>query len=704
MLYYWYFYFSPATEKLSTKKNPDPPLPLPTLHFIGSNVFQFKRNQNVLWEHTLTTPFAVSNGKITQQSACIGVQNDSSVLADDEMLYQYLKTNSSIHNDAIFRDGTDDILQKGNVFYFKCRNDLIHSVHICSSGTVFDNNRCVPVTPCFQKPDGFLYNHSDYERYIECQGGKEVERSCPPGEFFLHNRCYKKDDILHYCRFNTKSFQINENTRVICVDNKPVINVCEGTERFFGTDECQPSGCVAKPDGYTFASKEITDDLFTYVPGYTTCEKEREVSVNCSPQWDKRLAVDFMHLPMVYHNNQCEIPVFCENVFSTDPDVIVPKADFRKTLHFWKKSTVFDSLRGYTCVNKRKMETDMPPGYIIKKFKKEPACEKNTDAFPILNDSTRYYDCDINGIRNCPQGSHYNGQKLCVSDDPNAFKFKGLDVFKFDNITSYDNWIAAWNYTPNAKILTSCPDTEPTYISTYNICSHPDCEKYPFLSQVENLYIFLQEKGYLCTFQDTSIKKEEAPCNYSFWDQRCDGPEKPCQVGQKIQSGNFMWDSSIYATCNEDQPFVFCPSSKTEGIELVGGKRYACKFPMKDFQIQYTVPKYPVGFKPNELLDMHGNATVTVNKVEVVLLHTQPLFVFKERERIDLTSDNKPTIQLRFRIKQTYPPDVYYDVREPEPKLNPKAVKFSAFITKQLDFTEKAVEIPKHKPQKLLFD
>jgi hypothetical protein len=275
----------------------------------------------------------------------------------------------------------------------------------------------------------------------------------------------------------------------------------------------------------------------------------------------------------------------------------------------------------------------------------------------------------------------------------------GIDVFAFSNLTSYDNWLPAWNYANNYKVP-SCTDTEPIYLNAYNICSHEDCKKYPFLSQVDNLSILLPDKLHKCTFQNGYLKRESVDYEYNFWKQRINAPDGECKVGEKIHSGNFIWDQSIYATCSNNQPFVFCPSSKTEGIELVQGMKYACKFPEKDFVINYKLPKNTVSFKPNELLDMMGDGALKVNKKDEILKHGQQ-FAFKEKEKVELSGDGR-TVNLRFRYKHTYPPDVYYEIGK-DPKLNNKG-EFTAFLFKVSDFTTLPVEFPKHNAQILLPD
>jgi hypothetical protein len=212
------------------------------------------------------------------------------------------------------------------------------------------------------------------------------------------------------------------------------------------------------------------------------------------------------------------------------------------------------------------------------------------------------------------------------------------------------------------------------------------------------LSILLQEKGYKCTFKDGSLKKEPVDYEYNFWKQRINAPNGNCTVGEKIHTGNFTWDQTIYATCNEDQPFVFCPSSKTEGIELVEGKRYACKFPRNDFIIDYKLTKTPVSFQPHELFDMAGDGKAIVNKVEEELEPTDPPYEFSEK-KIDLSGEGL-SVKLKFRYKNTYPADVFYSYEQEKPQLYKDfKTRTGAFLSKQKDFTTHPVNFPKHNAQ-----
>lgn len=59
------------------------------------------------------------------------------------------------------------------------------------------------------------------------------------------------------------------------------------------------------------------------------------------------------------------------------------------------------------------------------------------------------------------------------------------------------------------------------------------------------------------------IKK---PYNLDYWRQKQSLKIDLCVSGEKIQSNDFLLHSTVYTTCNEEQPFVFCPSNETASI------------------------------------------------------------------------------------------------------------------------------------------
>jgi hypothetical protein len=413
---------------------------------------------------------------------------------------------------------------------------------------------------------------------------------------------------------------------------------------------------------------------------------------------------------MVFDGNQCAVPEFCTNVLPVDEnEVYVPVHDYSKHLPQWGLAKRFDSVRAYSCRgNKRQLEA-LPDGTYISQFKKV-RCEEPLLKYPIPDKPNAYYDCTSQTTIQCGGKQEFFNGKDCVHTEPLAFQYRDLSVFKFGNLSELDNWITSWKHHDN-QVKKVCTHPESEHLGVYNVCSHPDCTQYPFLSQIPPFFIALPEKGYGCVSSDdrTLIQKITLRDKYDFWTQKMLGEEEEspskesCKVGQLLQTGHFVWDKTIYATCDMNQPFVFCPSSKTDGIMKVDDKIYACRI-QDDLKISAYPEKVTTlsEFRPNELKTIRKYASHhdRLRKVKIDG-NTVPI----PNEGLEIERDKKMTLRIPhpaifdFRYRHSYPPEVVYE--DGIPKAGQKSL---AFMMDLNEFTDLPVDFPQYRAQAFLDD
>lgn len=726
--YYWYFYYS-YSKNISTSVHSKPSNnPLQPALILDERINSFILASKNFWSFNLPEPFIVYKGKIVEQTACQNIPNGQSVLASGKELYDILKTETIFQDSLIRPNDLSLIYRSDNVFYFKCFNEKIKQIHLCPVGYLYSNKHgtCIAIQKCLGEPNGTFFSHeTDNSKYIECVDEETIERKCPDKHIFIHNKCHSVHNLILYCTYNTEPFLINPTSQVRCKDKQYFIVQCEpGYQFFHNNGDCESTVCLGKPDGFKVALPDESTSSFIYKLGYNMCNNEKLSSENiyCRSHWDtlqskdENLSIDMANLPMVFDGKKCTIPTFCENVLPTNPDVIVPVHRFTKHLPNWKYSMQFDSVHGYQCdygnqtldellknKNGKRKFTELPEGKQIKRFKID-TCQ---DGFiPILGNNTKYYDCENKKVITCQRYEHFNGEK-CMINQTFAFRYKDIDVFQFDNMNKYDGWMKTWSYasTDTKSIEDSCTDTEPVYINNYNICSHPDCKHYPFLYHIPDFSVLLPEKGFKCVLSDNAIKKESVNYNYTFWNQRKsleeNIDEEPCTPGQLISTGNFIWDNTIYATCNLEQPFVFCPSSETDGITQVNnGNRFACK--LKDHYDNPLFQSYDIErFKPNELEEietLHPKTEIILDRTKFILgpNNKKPI---PSGKAINLQSNNP--IRIKYKSRITFPPNVIYKNKT---YVMDTRSEFSAFITGRQDFTYRPINFNKYNPKLFLPD
>ncbi|GBM53908.1 hypothetical protein AVEN_64831-1 [Araneus ventricosus] len=284
--------------------------------------------------------------------------------------------------------------------------------------------------------------------------------------------------------------------------------------------------------------------------------------------------------------------------------------EFSRRVQNWKWSDYYDRLSGYTYHSSEfktaKKRVSLEPGTIInpKKFKRESACTSGVKTVPIADNWDMFYNCDDGYRYRCPHGDYFGGSD-CKKSIENAHTFNKYPMFRFKPF-SVDDWILPFNYgVPKQQVSCSAPEIE--FNSVYNICSHPDCTRFPFLSQMKNFSINLKNERSECAFDSVNrrIVKQDIPHRCLFWSQRLI-PEavsymNACTKGDTVESGHLMLDATLYMTCEEAQMFVFCPSALRKGIVQIRSF-FAC-VPSSEAIVDATGT---IEFEHNEIAEIHS--------------------------------------------------------------------------------------------------
>lgn len=734
LLYFWYFY----CESIPNVSEPTVPL---QAHRPASdrvtfskphnkiNRFQFARNHLILWQHEFSdqeTYMIRSSGDIIQKDDCYYVPPGGKIPATGQLLYEHLKKNPNWQNQqASFQENSPYTVLSGGVFYFKCRNRQIYEVGLCPSGTVFRRSQCIPVSSCTGKPDGTLIPDPDNAtHYFECKNDRQFSNYCGRDKFFYHDRCVPRDELAHFCKFHPSTNPIlldEDRTKVQCLNGKPVYTYCSPGYRFFDQEYCEPESCVGKPDGTKLPLPDRLHGDFVFSPGYTLCYADKVQNPTTCPQiWDPLLSKgdDLTHLPMVFDGRECAVPSFCDNVFARDPiRTVVPVHEFTKYVRNWDMSELYDSVTGYACDRgqKRRRVRVTPSGRISKRFRMEFACQPNLK-LPVSGIRERFYDCDQGQELTCPAGQFFQGS-ACVQIPENAFTYGNLPLFQFEPLNT-ESWIGAWNYAkPSSK--TTCQPPESVYISLYNICSHPDCAPYDFLAMLPDLALFLPrpaaaaaaasvtDEKFKCRFDETtrSLRKEPTRLRYRFWEQRVvreelDEDAEHCTPGQKLKTGNFIYDSTVYATCDETQPFLFCPSVHTDRLIRVGSE-YACDTTRESNLIDFDDTMEPTHFSEGEvkrILPVDWNGTDEFKWMAgAKQFEKLPRDGFTVDPGVKVLLQVTRPVQLELRYRVTHPPHIAfkYDDHSNE-RIELQGPKGKGFLIKRNDFTHKALTFPRY--------
>lgn len=620
------------------------------------------------WTLSLTENYYWQLDKIVEKDKCFNAVNDSTVRAEGKLLYDYIQNNILIA-DNYLGNLSHSIFHSSRLFYFKCRDNKIESLHSCPSGTILNHKvKCEAIHNCTNQPDNLKFPDMNSKfRYFECIQEKTVSKICPAGELFEYDTCIAPTNI---CAVQPDAYvkDINRTTFMKCVNGQPQIFNCP-PNMYALNGNCENEVCENVHQG--MVPIKIDNGSFEYALRYGECVKGQLSQIfECPENWDSHLTnVNILHLPQVFDPmaNACTKPILCENVKLTDPNVIIPQYAFAKYLKNWSFAHLFDLVRGYKCdANDNRIEVTLQPGELILNFQKTKIVSKRYGKIPTLNPAV-YFDTASQMTHTCPQNSFFNGVE-CQMKIPNAFTFRHLDIFKMDNL-----YINEWMLPRVSEIASTTvvcdPDFQP--MDFINACVHKKCFPYQFLHQVRGSIKI--DNRYECVRIGSDIVKHEYrnPLNLEleFWNQRLAvNPEDLCTFGTKIKTGNFVLDSTIYMTCDRQQPFVFCPSSLTETIQDISGI-YACL--PKDAVYESTIPsQLKIQLYLNEILNISipENSNVTINTVTFFYNVNTTLTVEEMKRKFqvqnvfcDFESDN--TAIVHFKKLPTNPENTYLENR-----------------------------------------
>lgn len=658
-------------------------------------------------------PEYVGDGTVVQTNPCTDELNGTNVRASGLDLYEYVRKHSNvvIEDLAAADRNQTSVYQENRIFYFNCSGGQIDSLHACRPGTVFGWEKCEMVNPCTGVEEKKTFSDAtDRHFYYECIEGYNhfLRKKCPDGEIFHVDSCHGLPDLAEECEADkTFHLPIDHKRFVVCSGGGPVLRVCPSGQMVVGRT-CESDACHGKIDGSRVPMKddESTHVPFRYSPGYHECRGGRVVrSVLCPNDWDRSLSggEDLTALPRVFKEGKCVPPELCVNVQveenTTYPDHVVPAYHFRKRVREWRNAHLFDATFGYQCDRggvKRKL--DAPSGQSIKKFKFADGCGGGVTRVPLVNVATAYFDCVTKEEVDC-QDEHYFDGERCRPRHSDAFSFGGVDMFRFEGLGEHDGWIGPIDYS-NEPPVEPCVEPESVYLNGYNLCSHPDCAQFAYLAHLDKGFGFSHD-GHTCYTDGSRIVKTLAPLfdsEFDFWNQRgciddwhprTEEPTKAapdCVFGTKIESGFFVLDSTVYKTCDAALPFVFCPSPKTTGIEMIGESRYACKPPEKFFMEAGQNAQ----FEANQLERIEALSDETrIGIDDLPLMPMVGRFMEIGGRRTKIRVDKR--VRLHYRYTATLPPRAYYEGSKPVYIDNPEY----NFLLKAAGRTGKPLAIPK---------
>lgn len=635
------------------------------------------------WNVPLTSDFFWTGDQIAEKDDCFG--KTDKVAARGKHLFDYINHHDLL--DATSNNVNNEIYQNLNLFYFQCRNEKIDSLHKCPPGHVFEDTDCKFIDTCRDKPDLYTYMHPQSKlKYYECQKGISVEKQCPPQQIFQFDTCKEPHNI---CEVQPDGYRIKltNHTYGECVRGKMETHTCmEGYHFFEG--KCNYEACFGKHDEFVPYYK-IKNGPFSLNIYYGKCKHGKLAETfRCPGNWDTfNTNVDISHLPKVFENGNCVEPVLCKNVKLNDPDAVVPAYNYSKYLATWNMSSFFDGTLGFNCNSNDEIQSvAIPEGSLVTGFKIKNACSPTMTKIPVSR-SDAYYDCTDNTVKTCKSNEFFDGSN-CKKSNPNAFKFRHLDVFQFDGLGK-NNWMKARD-TPKSVIRKTQCQTSELYIPTKNICVHPECKAFMFISELQKPIKLDNE--YQCVWNNrkkTILKtRYDNPQNLKlhFWKQSLrENGYDDCTVGNKLMTGNFVLDSTLYTTCKHNQPFVFCPSSATSGIEMITNDLYACK-PKDQVYTQELEKNVDHNFYPSEVkhILIPENASYRLNRKDYATeANKEKKLVIPLTNTIFSFVCNKPSV-LHFKTLVNNPPNTYISNQQIHHTANPDQ-HYNIVIDKETD-------------------
>lgn len=563
------------------------------------------------WTFALSRQYVWSGGRVVQKDACFGTAEGARVPAVGAALYRYLYDRGAQYRHSareranLEAGGGGGGLAVPNNYYFECRGGAIERLHACESGEVLRASDCQPVDMCTDAPDGTRFRiPRDRTQYVECESGRPVRKRCRPDTFFFNRKCVKRSRVENVCAGQPDDtvLPLPPAQYVRCSDGRALLERCPRDHVILSTwSRCGPADCVDQPGVKSLRAEPHAEFAgLLYSPGFVACERQRVARRHACPQhWDdSRLQEALGELPMVFDEGlgKCVEPAFCENVWGVDADVVVPVHEFGKRVRNWQFSASFDSVAGFACrPDGVKQRIALPPGKMIVANRFVDCTEGR------LPTADGYFDCESGERVACPEGTFFDGRS-CATPIPHAHRFKNVPLFSLQNVSEWIELDGGGGGGDDDPPRPLCTGTH-VYLEHYNVCADYRCEKYPFLAQI-GMEIRLPGGTQKCVFRKGKIQLREVHDDdaaiLKYWSQkvieRSSGPQAvvdDCTPGQRLRTGNFVWDSTVFATCNDGQPFVFCPSAYTKGIQKVldGGELYAC---VPEVARQGDMDTYPV--------------------------------------------------------------------------------------------------------------
>lgn len=621
------------------------------------------------WQFPLLPNYYWKDGKIVEKDSCFNVSNNSNVKAEGKILFDYIQNNNLITDHQIGNVSKNKVFHSDRLFYFKCNNNKIESLHSCPSGTLLnDHIQCEKIHTCTGQPDNYKYPDENSKfKYFNCINEKANHTSCPPGEIFEFNQCIVPENL---CEVRSDGFlqDIDRTSFLNCKNGKAILHHCP-PYTYVLNGICENEVCENMQDNLVPIKND--NGTFEYASQYAECKKGRvERTLDCPTLWNHwETDVQIFHLPQVFDLNQnsCTKPILCENIKITNPNVIIPQYSYAKYLKNWGLSQIFDLLTGYQCdSNGNRIQVDVNPGELIINFQRTKIPSTMALKIPV-KDSTKYFDVQKDTLENCMPNTFFDGRE-CKPKIPNSFTFKHLDIFKFDGLY-INGWLDPNNIEYASKQFSCTGDYRP--MDSVQACVHKDCTKYQFLHRLKGSIKVDDE--YECFRKGKNIEKHKYNNPYNlaleFWNQRLTTKRNPsdnCTFGTNIKTGNFILDSTVYMTCDTHQPFVFCPSKLTETIKSVGNT-FACS-PYNSVYELVIPAKTTLLLYINEIayIQIPNPTFVTINRL-TLYLNTATLLDEREiRQRFNVLnisfhfkSDEPST--LYFKTLPTHPENVYIE-------------------------------------------
>lgn len=659
------------------------------------------------WNFSINEDYIFDRYQISESDACSGKPNGFIMKVRGKALYDTIlkkKLFPSSSSSLIAYDAMEYI-RRGYDFYFQCDHDIVRQLYACPPGggnSSFRKDDCHAIDSCIDRENGFvLADPTDRTYYRVCVDEKPVRKRCQPDTFFWMDACrplVSNALFSEMCESEHFVIPIHKKKYIRCVVEEEensngggpkyrgVIEECPENTSILGSwKSCKRDDCVGVPNEIRKPMTAVTREPFVYSPGYYVCRENRIAeTVKCPTEWHPGTSRgdNLTQLPTVFDAKRqtCSVPSFCENVFSVPgKETVVPVHEFTKRVSKWTYAAFFDSVAGFRCEEKKKIRFALEPGKRIMGNAVVSACGglDSRTKIPIGDRIDAYYDCESQSVIECDgPDSIFDGER-CRKIIKNAHSYKNIPFFRLTGLSHLNDWLEPFPSRPNSS---NCMNEQENviYFSDYDVCSVPECNAYPFLKQMpKDMYFFLPDGKHICTYNSISntIRRKRhffGPSRkLDFWNQRSvprtDDSESDCEFGQNMESGNFFLDNTIFVTCNEKQPFVFCPAASTRGIALGGPyDTYACVPRDSAYEIHVDANEtISCLTKQVEYFQIEEESHYLVNgKEELGSEFRNPSSGFRNvfpltEENFTFWSDRSYVV--RYRKLPTYPPNVHLE-------------------------------------------